>query len=66
MWALMSDEWSRHFVRLLLLTLHVHVDQEFFVALRTIFTHFWAGVSNVHVYACLRNAYRLTSHGQGA
>ena len=34
--------------------------------LRTIFTHFWAGVSHVHVYACLRNAYRLTPHGQGA
>ena len=33
--------------------------------LRTTFTHFWAGVSHVHVYACLRNAYRLTSHGQG-
>ena len=35
-------------------------------ALRTIFTHFWAGVSHVHVYACLRNAHRLTSHSQGA
>ena len=34
--------------------------------LRTILTHFWAGVSHVRVYACLRNAYRLTSHGQGA
>ena len=34
--------------------------------LRTIFTHFWAGVSHVHVYAYLRNAYDLTSHGQGA
>ena len=38
----------------------------FLYDLRTIFTHFWAGVSHVHVYACLRNAYRLTSRGQGA
>ena len=35
-------------------------------SLRTIFAHFWAGVSHVQVYACLRNAYRLTSHRQGA
>ena len=30
------------------------------------FTHFWAGVSHVHVYACLRKAYHLPSHDQGA
>ena len=36
------------------------------VYLRTIFTHFWAGVSDVHMYACLRKAYRPTSHSQGA
>ena len=34
--------------------------------LRTFLRHFWAGVSNVHAYACLRKAYRLTSHSQGA
>ena len=34
--------------------------------LRTSCAHFWAGVSHVHVYACLRNAYRLTSHDQGS
>ena len=27
---------------------------------------FWARVSHVHVYACLRKAYRLTSHCEGA
>ena len=34
--------------------------------LRTFLPHFWVGVSHVHVYACLRKAYRLTSHSQGA
>ena len=36
----------------------------FFIS--TFLPHFWAGVSHVHAYACLCNAYRLTSHGQGA
>ena len=34
--------------------------------LRTFLTHFWAGVAHVHVCACLRTAYRITSHDQGA
>ena len=34
--------------------------------LRTFLPHFGAGVSHVHVYACLRKAYGLTSHNQGA
>ena len=34
--------------------------------LGTFLPHFLAGVSRVRVYACLRKAYRLTSHGQGA
>ena len=36
------------------------------IALRTFLSHFRAGVSHVHAYACLRKAYRLTSHRQCA
>ena len=35
-------------------------------SLKTFLPHFWARLSHVHVYACHRKAYRLTSHGQGA
>ena len=33
--------------------------------LRTLRIHFWARIYHVHVYSCLRKAYRPTSHGQG-